>query len=618
MTTLVRGKLTMTTNKEILQERRPLSLEEQFNQIRGKYEFFHSNEQSYIQWHIMTTARSIPSFEKVAIWGAGVHTTKLLEYLGNIVPISFIVDSDPSKQGTEMMGFEVKGPEAIESENISIVIVSALHFRDEIKKTIDAQYTHVKIIDFYDVYNGIIFMDEIIPFYADHFFNARLDIHMLRTRIELEKDATAVEALYKWLLSYLLDYKEFEQFDLVVQQYVKTGYSDAEHLVNLNADIENLLHHAKEAIRQRKQRDIILLVFDGMRQRDVTLCPSLKTMADQSVVFQNAFSYSTYTKRCYMGMFNGSALSGEGFFTGNVDGSKSSFIQCLENKKYSLFQYAGPGLENINKLNHMKLGKMSLLSYHWWNVIDQLYSLQTPQLHLIHVMETHYPFLCSKHEGMINIRYNPVDYLKGNGEMHKESTAQYKEVLSFVDNKLKDIRSFISGNTMMVVCSDHGSANGGAEPTGHLMKCKDEYIHIPFMIHHKDLIPETYDELFSMTNFDSMMATLIETGNVDESLFSSEVIAERDSIYKTGWLLNPVFVKNLGVWIHAFKMVRNRTHKYVLFENGDELLFELPDETNNLLINPQYQDILHELRSKVTSDFSNLKNYKSKKGGPND
>jgi hypothetical protein len=604
----------MITDKEIEQERSPLSLQEQLDQTLRKYEFIHTNEHSVIQWHIIQTARRIPQFEKVAIWGAGKHTAKLLELFGDLISISFIIDSDPSKQGAEMMGFQIKEPEAIENDNITLVIVSTLFYRSEIKTRLETQYPLVKQIDFYDIYNGSISTDEIFPFYQDMYINFWLDIHLLRSRIELEKDTNTVETLYKWLLSYLIDIKDFKQFDQVVQKYIQAGFSDAEHIGNLNADIGNLLNHAKEVIRHRKKKDIILFIFDSMRQRDVTQCPSLMKMANQSVTFSSAFSPSTYTKGSYIGMFNGSEINGAELFTGKADGSKSSFIQWLENNNYSLFQYGGPEFKQVNNMKHLELGNLCSISNYWWESLCQLYSLETPQFHLIHAMETHFPFLCAKHNGMVNSRYTPQDYLKGHAEFHKESVSQYKEVLSYVDTMFGDIQTFLSENTMIIVCSDHGGAMGGTNPTGHLIKCSDEYIHVPFFVHHKDLVPETYDELFSMTKFDSMLVKLLENKKADESLFSSEVIVERDSIYRSGWLSDHVVVENLGVWRHAFKMVRNSMYKFVLFENGHERLYALYDESNNIAADPQYHDILQELRSKITSDFSKYKTKKNKEG----
>ncbi|WP_027087263.1 sulfatase-like hydrolase/transferase [Cohnella panacarvi] len=591
---------------EMLQNPQPFSLQEQFDQIRTKYELF-TDVPSFMRWHIRTTGSRIQSTDKVAIWGAGVHTVNLVEFLGGKVPISFIVDSDSSKHGTELMSIPVKQPEAIDSENITTVIVSTIRHRDEIKATLKSQYPMVKIVDFYDIYTGIISSGEVIPFYSEEIYIPCLDIHLLRARIELEEDDGIVETLYRMLLSYLLDIKELDQFATFSHRYIEKGFSDANRVAQLNNEIEQLLINANEAIRQRATKDIVLLVFDGMRQRDLAMCPSLYELATRSISFRSAYSPSTYTKRSYLGMFNGQDLARDEFFTGHVDGSKSSIFQWLEKRDYLLFQYAAPVFENVRRLNHLKLGKQSVISISWWNVMCHLHDSDAPQFHLIHVMETHFPFICAQHKGTINTRYTPVDYLKGNGELHRESLSQYKEVLSFIDGKIKDIRSKLPDNSMVIVCSDHGSAIGGDEPTGHLMKCKDEYIHVPFIVNHKDLIPETHDELLSMTEFDSMLTSLLESGKVDDSLFTAEVITERDTIYNTGWLLYPVVVKNLGVWINAFKMVRNHTHKYVLFENSDELLFQLPDETTNLVCDPQHQHILQDLRSKITADFSYLK-----------
>jgi len=76
--------------------------------------------------HIDGLLRSqLASFEKVIIWGAGIHTSQLLSCTGieDYGSIEFIVDSDEQKWGEKLKNYDVKSPKEIPWDDHKVALV---------------------------------------------------------------------------------------------------------------------------------------------------------------------------------------------------------------------------------------------------------------------------------------------------------------------------------------------------------------------------------------------------------------------------------------------------------------------------------------------------------------
>ncbi|SCG81923.1 hypothetical protein DW1_0303 [Proteiniborus sp. DW1] len=92
--------------------------------------------------------------DKVAIWGAGEHTEKLLQLI-NIENINILccVDKSKEKRGLYIEGIRIVQPCEIKDYKIDTIIISSYSFRKEIREEINKLSSMYKIVDFYDKYD---------------------------------------------------------------------------------------------------------------------------------------------------------------------------------------------------------------------------------------------------------------------------------------------------------------------------------------------------------------------------------------------------------------------------------------------------------------------------------
>jgi 2-polyprenyl-3-methyl-5-hydroxy-6-metoxy-1,4-benzoquinol methylase len=90
------------------------------------------------------------SIEEVIIYGAGMHTTQLIQsgLLDNI-KIDSIVDSNPKKHGTFFEGQIIQSPKIIMDKNIP-VLISSYDSQEEISDYLNNVFPHITLIKLYD------------------------------------------------------------------------------------------------------------------------------------------------------------------------------------------------------------------------------------------------------------------------------------------------------------------------------------------------------------------------------------------------------------------------------------------------------------------------------------
>jgi len=591
------------------------SLEQEMMKLLKRYEINIHEKINVFEWFVSQTLMNISRDKKVAIWGAGYHTEKLFQLIGDTSPISLIVDMDPNKDGMQLNGIKVTNPDAILTENIGVVIISAFDCRHSIKETLNKLFPMVDCVDFYTFYEGVILDEQLRPFYLvdDRFYNYAIDLHAIRCLIQKNTELIPQNELYCFYISQLIELKDFELLVKTVHEYAASENSDAEKFLRLIQDINMLFKRARTRIKERKTKDILLYVFDGMRNEDLEHMPNMLSLRQSSVSFHHAFSPSTYTWASFRGMFNGLQLDIGDYDKREVDGSKSISLKWLDDNNYKLFQHGGPPIVRLSNLVHIDSCLPHPLSRRLWDVMCELYDSEAPQFHLIHTLDTHCPFLCSEHKGTLNMNYAPFYYFRDGASKHEKSSFQYHEILSYIDEKVNRIKDILPPESTLIVCSDHGGGvGGGSVPTGHLIQCKEAHIHVPFFVYQKDLQPKEYIDLFSMIHFDQMIYSVCQDEEINEALFTSYVVVERDPIYSELWHSDAEVINKAGDWLFAFKMVRDSNYKYVLFETGNEHLYRLPNEEQNLINHAEYWGVLDQLRQKVSSDFTVLNNNTKK------
>jgi len=89
------------------------------------------------------------NIKKLIIYGAGMHTTQLLQTgLLNNISIDCIVDSNPKKHGTRFAGMRIKPPSALKNKNYP-VLISSNDSQDDISAFLSKHFPHLLQIKLY-------------------------------------------------------------------------------------------------------------------------------------------------------------------------------------------------------------------------------------------------------------------------------------------------------------------------------------------------------------------------------------------------------------------------------------------------------------------------------------
>ena len=84
---------------------------------------------------------AVSSGEKVAVWGAGVHTRAVLSVAPNLWHlVSVVVDSNPEKHGADFEGLEIRKPSELPELGVTHCIVSSRAFFEEISARLQQVY----------------------------------------------------------------------------------------------------------------------------------------------------------------------------------------------------------------------------------------------------------------------------------------------------------------------------------------------------------------------------------------------------------------------------------------------------------------------------------------------
>lgn len=95
-------------------------------------------------------SRIDPIMKKVIIYGAGMHTTQLLQSgLLNNIKIDCVIDSNPKKHGMVFEEYEVQSPEILKDKNIP-VLISSYDSQEEISDYLKVNFPYLLQIKLYD------------------------------------------------------------------------------------------------------------------------------------------------------------------------------------------------------------------------------------------------------------------------------------------------------------------------------------------------------------------------------------------------------------------------------------------------------------------------------------
>ncbi|SES84822.1 hypothetical protein SAMN05660297_00709 [Natronincola peptidivorans] len=582
-------------------------LNEKLNSLLKKYDLLYSPTKNLTS----SIIDKIPNHYKLGLRGSTPRMGKMLEYIPKSKNIIGLFDKDLNFVGQKIEGYTVFSSEEIHKFQLDAVIIAHHDYRDEIKK--ELENTNIKAIDIYEELKKI--DDAIIPELMHNFHNSITEYttaYALKEFYINGKDKEKKGYYLKELIVQYLYLRDFIFADKYINEYIEYKFKDYLLLQEVAYELRNFLFRAKKSIKERAvKNDISLFIIDALRAIDILSregkdktsdMPYLKTLSKKGTFFTNAFSPSTFTRESITAIFNEKNILDSNLKINEVDLKNSRWIQELNKMNYKILINVNKNIVRTNesiKNIEIKNSRFKPAPQILWDFICNLYDDNNNNniFSLDHfIIESHKPYYCGDH------RNKPFYYRPSSAKIFNEdekSTFYYqrKESLKYLDKQLQFYMEFLSEKHKMTFFSDHGNGNfiDGADEN----RYQESMIHVPLIIVGKDIPIEEKRQLFSMIDLGSIVLSIAK--DIDIKVKDRDYIeVQLEPIYNK--MLKEFYI-SVGAerYITGFRVIRGENDKYVLFGDGTEEYYILPDEKNNHINDEKNKERIKYLSEKLRS-----------------
>lgn len=401
-----------------------------------------------------------------------------------------------------------------------------------------------------------------------------------------------------FLSIYMRNFKKAEEYVSLIRH----NFQGCQYIDELWKEIVDLLNHIKERINERKEKDIILYWMDGIPYGDENQMPYLRDVMQNSVVFENAFTYIANTHPTMRAMMLGKKDIDDGCYCiSKITRDNSPVIRYLEQLGYgikifsSYFDDENFPWEYLSEYKY--ISPYETISEKIWGMVSYILSSGAGKTFcIVHAMDAHEPCVHS----MMN-----DDNWKIWSERYRMSRLEIDGQLAFYD-------AFMGKNAFRIYMSDHGRKQDTIYTEGKLR------FHILFNIYHQSLQPRRINSLFSLLDFGIIIRQIIVERGIDEKEFEREYIEIGQLDWYSPLLIERICRDKTGLSIRCFgyKGIVDKEYIYVRYKFGKEWLHRrdaLPKYNPQLFYDceaeicdvsrlPQYRQLVSEYPSNIEED----------------
>lgn len=356
-------------------------------------------------------------------------------------------------------------------------------------------------------------------------------------RIALEK------ALF--LALYMRNFAEAQKYIPLLSQYDS-------RFEKVWDEIQDLLHRAKTAIINKVQKDIILYWLDALPYGDEKNMPYLQSVFQNSVMFDNAFTYIPYTHSALRAMFLGKKdIDDCAYRVKNITIKNSPVIQFLMEQGYHIKVFSGYLNDSIPfdyQSDRFYIDGYVPCSLKLWDMLSEMLLESKKTLWVVHAMDTHFPFLNSLMRD----------------DSYSDKQVRQRQVRMEIDEQLAFYESFLGKETVRIYMSDHGKKYGAIH----------EDFHVIFSIYDKALKPRRVQGLFSLLDFGTVLRQIILEGDIKERDFVREYVEVGNMDRYSFHDLQALFKnkKELSLLYFGYKGIIDQDYIYIHYRTGKEWL----------------------------------------------
>lgn len=400
------------------------------------------------------------------------------------------------------------------------------------------------------------------------------------------------------LLKKLMGFCVIEKDILGLKKYINI-YADEydESFRSYIEKIELLISEMKEKIAQRKYRDIIVNWVDAVsNNRLKEEMPFLYhlSMEKESVKSEYAYTCMPWTTPTMKTIMTGKDPIEGRLYDYKLLNDKMELLSQIKKNGYQ-FLYFGDAFysEKIipNKYQGIPLDQMrsNISTASLWNAVNRLaVKGNKPYFMLIHALhETHGPYFCPESD-KLRVFYKGY-----------ERTAS-----AWIDKQYEFYADIMGDKSLQIYMGDHGDHGK------YKYAYQNEKINIMFFLRNIPKIIDFSKGMFSLKNFPQLIYYLMEWDNVaEEELLSEFAISDSYDYYSEAHV--KMIISNVDrlydkkEWMQ-FKTIRDKTYAYVLFFDGEEIFYDLKNESENLIDRPEYAEIIQRMRKRLGTEFIDI------------
>ena len=416
------------------------------------------------------------------------------------------------------------------------------NYYDIFSEEYDGCFSEAKTINYKEIdMNGIFFYD--------------------RRCYEIAQDEAVAEMYLARMIFDCIYVKDFMLTRQYIEEYIAKKFTYAERYCQCLSEIEGLLEKIKTALAERNKDDVIIFWLDELEHGDDKEMPFLRSLSDNSIDFENAYTVTPYTHSTAKVLMTGRYTVDDKGYQQIVD-RNCSFIKQIENRGYSFKFYTflrevdrtvkGKCIYNGN--GHATLSEMC------WNVLCDLVDNSAPICSIIHeVVHTHPPYISF---GLTQSLYAYIEVpwrIPDTNEM-KIRQIQNVESCVYTDKVLKFYNEIIPSQTLKIFMSDHGHS------------VLDRW-HTIFRIVQKDIRTLKIKKIFSYINFEKLVLMLVDNKKeIDfDAILTDYAYIQDIDVYNKKYLkiiLNSNIKLLTKQFFLGYKGIITETDQYIRYNDG--------------------------------------------------
>ncbi|MDR0220172.1 MAG: LTA synthase family protein [Lachnospiraceae bacterium] len=371
-----------------------------------------------------------------------------------------------------------------------------------------------------------------------------------------------------------------------INEYMAEHFDDAIDCEGAWVEIESLLGRVKENIAKRGHRDIIVFWVDALNYGDDEYMPFLKSVSEQALVFENAYTITPFTHPTLRAMLTQrKVIEDRSFEMVAIDEGNSQTLATLQAAGYD-FLYHGHIIgyfpERL-KSKHYTGRMMHPASMRYWRALCDMSQSAKPQFYILHeIAETHNPFLRPEvaNYHFIGLYDTPI-----------KSVDVCKSIMYF-DRQLKFYSSFLPDSSVKIYMSDHGKIGNNLLDS----------FHIILKVQGAGIVPRAEKGLFSYLDFGKLIDWIMSP---DDAKYNG-LFRDKLDIQDLDWYNKPTLIKRLQSKRFIGRLIGYQgtvtaEEIYIRHNDGSELFKK--QRNDGILITQERLDYLRSITSTERIDI---------------